>query len=216
MSFGPVPFRYLELQRRFGDRPFRLLDVGSGNHAATVAKTIFPRCTYAGIDVRRDYNNTEADFAAMDAFYEMDLRRLEFGAIPDAHFDAILMAHVIEHLENGDDVLRGLVPKLAPGGVLYAEFPGPRSLKLPSMRGTLNFHDDDTHVRLFTAREVAAVLAGAGLTVRRAGTRRDWRGIVFLPVRLVHARMRYGFVPGSVFWDLLGFADYVVAERHPG
>lgn len=208
-----LPFKFLALRRRFGNRPFRLLDVGAGNHASTNTKAAFPNCVYSGIDLHRDYNNTDADIAAMDAFYEMDLTKLEFGAIPDRAFDAILVAHVIEHLPNGDDVLLGLVPKLAPGGLLYVEFPGPRSLRLPSMKGTLNFHDDETHVRVFTAQEVAGVLAGAGLAVRAAGTRRDWRGIVFFPFKVIHARFRYGFVPGSAFWDLLGFAEFVLAER---
>src|SRR5262249_39237240 len=140
-------------------------------------------CRYAGIDRRRDYNNDPGDLAAMDEFFELDLTTLAFGAIPDGAYDVVLMAHVIEHLANGDDVLRALVPKLAPGGMMYVEFPGPRSLHLPSMRGTLNFHDDDTHVRVFTAAEVAGILGGAGLRVVRAGTRRDWRGIVFLPLK---------------------------------
>jgi 2-polyprenyl-3-methyl-5-hydroxy-6-metoxy-1,4-benzoquinol methylase len=208
-----LPFKFLAVRRRFGDRPFRLLDVGAGNHGATLAKACFPACHYTGIDRDRGYNNDPADFARMDAFHELDLTRLEFGALPDGGFDLVMLAHVIEHLPNGDEVLRRLVPKLAPGGMMYVEFPGPRSLRLPSMRGTLNFHDDDTHVRVFTAAEVAGVLADAGLRVLRAGTRRDWRGIALLPLKVAHARWRHGFVPGSAFWDVLGFAEVVIADR---
>lgn len=208
-----VPFKYLAIRRRFGDRPFRLLDVGAGNHAATLAKACFPACHYTGIDRDRSYNNDPEDFAAMDGFFEMDLEDLEFGAIPDAGFDVIQMAHVLEHLPRGDEVLRRLLPKLAPGGMIYVEFPGSRSLRLPSMRGTLNFHDDPTHVRLFTAAEVAGILGQEGLTVREAGVRRDWRGIVFLPLKVAHAWWRYRFIPGSAFWDVLGFAEYVIAEK---
>ena len=208
-----VPFKFTHLRRRFGSRPFRLLDVGAGNHSATLAKACFPACRYSGIDRQRAYNNDAADFAAMDEFFELDLTTLEFGAIPDGAYDVVMLAHVIEHLHNGDDVLRALVPKLAPGGILYAEFPGPRSLHLPSMRGTLNFHDDDTHVRVFTAREVAGVLEGSGLTVLKSGTRRDWRGIVLLPLKIAHAYWRFRYIPGSAFWDVLGFADFVLAER---
>jgi hypothetical protein len=29
----------------------------------------------------------------------------------------------------------------------------------------------------------------------------------------VRAWMTQGYVPGGVFWDLFGFADYVLAER---
>ena len=128
----------------------------------------------------------------------------------------IVMAHVIEHLHNGDAVLRALVPKLRPGGMLYVEFPGPRSLHLPSMRGTLNFHDDDTHVRLFTTPEVVGLLESEGLVVIRAGTRRDPVRILLTPIHAVRARRMHGFVPGGVLWDLFGFAERVVAVRPTG
>jgi SAM-dependent methyltransferase len=151
----------------------------------------------------------------MDEFFELDLTRLEFGAVPDASYDVLLFAHVIEHLANGDEVLRGLVPKLRPGGFVYVEFPGPQSLHLPSWKGTLNFHDDETHVRVFDAREVAGILRGCGLRIVRAGTRRDPLGILLTPVHALRAKQRHGYVPGGVFWDLFGFADVVIAER-PG
>jgi SAM-dependent methyltransferase len=208
-----MPYRFREIRRRYGRRPFRLLDVGAGNHSASIAKRWFPSCHYAGIDRDRNYHNDAADFAAMDEFFELDLTRLEFGAIPDASYDVLLLAHVIEHLPNGDAVLRALAPKLRPGGFLYVEFPGPRSLELPSKKGTLNFHDDDTHVRVFDHREVAAILRGCGLRVARSGTRRDPLGILFLPLHAWNAKRAHGYVPGGVFWDLLGFADQVLAVR---
>jgi SAM-dependent methyltransferase len=213
LDFLRRPVRFVEVHRRHGDRPFRLLDVGAGNHSASVTKLWFPRCHYAGIDRDRHYHNDAADFAAMDEFFELDLTRLEFGAIPDASYDVLLLAHVIEHLANGDAVLRALVPKLKPGGMIYVEFPGPRSLHLPSKKGTLNFHDDETHVRVFTAGEVAGILRACGLTIVRAGTRRDPRGILLLPIFALRAKQKHGYVPGGVFWDLFGFADQVVAVR---
>ena len=210
-----LPYRFREIRRRYGQRPIRLLDVGAGNHSATAAKRWFPNCHYAGIDRDRHYHNDAHDFALMDEFFELDLTRLEFGAVPDASYDVLLFAHVIEHLANGDQVLRGLVPKLRPGGFVYVEFPGPQSLHLPSKKGTLNFHDDETHVRVFSAKEVAGILRGCGLRIVRASTRRDPLGILLTPVHALRAKQRHGYVPGGVFWDLFGFADVVIAER-PG
>lgn len=217
-SMAPVrmPFRFKEIWRRHRHRPFALLDVGAGNHSATLAKRWFPLCHYAGIDREAGYNNDPLDLAAMDEFFELDLTDLDFGAIPNARYDVVLMAHVLEHLPNGEDVVRGLIPKLKPGGLLCLEFPGPRSLRLPSMRGTLNFHDDATHVRLYTASEVARFVAAAGLRVTFAGTRRDPMGILLLPLHALRSRQAHGYVAGGVFWDLLGFADHVVAEKPPG
>jgi len=213
---GRLPFRFQEVQRRFGDRPFRLLDVGAGNHSASTAKRWFPHCRYSGVDRDRHYHNDPADFRAMEEFFELDLTRLELGGIPDRTYDAILMAHVIEHLPNGDDVVRALCPKLRPGGIFYLEFPAPRSVRFPSMKGTLNFYDDASHVRIFSVAEVRGVLEGCGLRVVRSGTRRDLVRAALTPVRAITARAEHGFVPGGVFWDLLGFAEYVIAEKCPG
>jgi len=211
-----MPFRFKEIWRRHGRRPFALLDIGAGNHSASQFKRWFPNAHYAGIDLDRNYNNDERDFAAMDEFFEMDLTQLRFGAVPDGRYDVILMAHVIEHLKNGEAVVRALVPKLKPGGMICIEFPGERSLHLPSMRGTLNFHDDKTHVRLFTASEVAGVLRAAGLEIVRAGMRRDPMGIVMIPLNALRCWQTFGYVSGGIFWDLLGFADYVVGLKPLG
>ncbi|HNA18050.1 MAG TPA: class I SAM-dependent methyltransferase, partial [Ferruginibacter sp.] len=141
--------KFIYLKRAFGNQPFRLLDIGAGNHSATKVKRVFPQCEYHGVDLERDYNNSEEDFKRMTAFYEMDLTQLDFSPIPDNYYDAIVMAHVIEHLHNGDAVIRGLLPKLKSGGYMYLEYPGEKSTRLPSMRGSLNFKDDPTHVRVY-------------------------------------------------------------------
>jgi ubiquinone/menaquinone biosynthesis C-methylase UbiE len=207
-----LPYKFKDLRRRFGNAPFAMLDIGAGNHSASLAKRWFPACRYAGVDRTRDYHNDADDFAAMDEFFELDLTSLEFGAIPDASYDALVVAHVIEHLPNGDEVLRQLLRKLKPGGIAYVEFPSPRSTRFPSMRGTLNFYDDDTHVRLYTIDELKRLLAAEGFTVIRATTRRDPLRILLTPLRAVKARLQHGYVPGGVFWDLFGFADVVVAS----
>lgn len=208
-----LPYKFRDVHRRFGGRAFSMLDVGAGNHSATLARRWFPLVHYTGLDRERGYHNADADFAVMNAFIEMDLTKLDFAALPEAGYDVILIAHVVEHLENAPDVLRGLVPKLRPGGLMYVETPGRRSLTLPSMRGTLNFHDDPTHVRLYPHDELAEILRGAGMRIDRAGTRRDLQGALLTPLLALNALRLHGYVPGGVFWDLLGFADVVVATR---
>lgn len=211
-----LPYKFRELRRRFGQRPFSLLDIGAGNHSASTTHRWFPSCRYSGVDRERGYHNDPRDFELMAEFFELDLTALDFSVIPDGRYDAILLAHVIEHLTNGDEVLRRLVPKLKPGGILYAEFPGPQSLHMPSKKGTLNFHDDDTHVRVFTAAEVAAILRNSGLTILHARRRRDPLMMLLTPAHAIKAKLEHGFVPGGVFWDLFGFADQVLAEKPVG
>lgn len=205
------PFRVLKGE--FGDRPFRLLDVGCGNHQPTKTKRYFPNCIYYGVDIRPDYNNDPADMEAMERFWEMDLTKLELGDIPDAFFDALVMNHVIEHLANGDEVLAALTAKLKPGGILYVEFPGPRSLGLPSLPGTLNFHDDPSHVRLYSAAEISRVVEACGCSVLAAGTRRVWVRVAATPLVMAYHRVRRGTFLGGALWDATGFAEYVLARR---
>lgn len=209
------PFKFLELARVFGNNPFTLLDVGSGNHSATLTKQWFPNVSYSGLDLSRDNGDDDRDRALTDHFHELDLTRDDLTSLADASYDCIMMAHVLEHLTNGETVLQRLAPKLRPGGLLYVEFPGPRSEKLPSMKGCLNFRDDPTHVRVWTAREVSQVLRACDLQISSAGTRRDGRAIALLPLRALSSIRQHGYVAGSVFWDLLGFAEYVVARRAP-
>jgi SAM-dependent methyltransferase len=202
------------LHRSFNNKPFRLLDIGTGNHSATKTITLFPACEYYGLDISKDYNNDPADFARMKDFYEMDLTLLDFSRLPDNFFDAILVVHVIEHLHNGDEVLAGLIKKLRPGGSMYVEYPGAKSKKLPSMKGTLNFHDDASHVRLYSVDELKTLFTANDCSIVSAGTRRSWFYTAVTPLRIPLRWVRGKAVTGNVFWDLLGFAEYVWLRRN--
>lgn len=201
------------MKQAFGKNPFRLLDIGAGNHSATKAKSVFPNCEYHGVDMERDYNNSEEDFNKMAAFYEMDLTRLDFSTIPNNYFDAILMVHVIEHLYNGDEVTRGLLPKLKSGGYIYIEYPGEKSTKLPSMHGTLNFKDDTTHVRLYSVKEITQLLKENDCSVLNGGIRRNGWFIAAMPFRILKSWLSGKKLHGNIFWDLLGFAEFVWARK---
>lgn len=208
----PSKFRFLD--RHFTKKgAFILLDIGAGNNSATNTKKWFPNCTYHGVDRNRDYNNNDKDFELMDQFFEIDLTLLNFNEIPDNHYDAIMMAHVIEHLPNGTDVIKALIPKLKKGGLIYIEYPGIKSTTLPSKKGTLNFFDDDTHCRIYSKIELFNLLMSTGCLPLKGGTRRDIQTIILLPIKLIHNKIKYGYVMGSVFWDLLGFAEFVLAKR---
>ncbi len=200
-------------RKEFGKRPFRLLDVGSGNHAATTFTRLFPGCTYFGIDRIPDYGNDENDLAAMTQFWQMDLTQLAFDQIPDLYFDAINFAHIIEHLHNGDLVIAALLKKLRRGGVVYVEYPRLFSTRLPHMRETLNFFDDETHCRIFSLGEIYNILLGNQCRPLAGGIRRNWFTILVMPIRLPILALRRGYLVGADFWDLFGFAEYVFARK---
>ena len=202
------------LKRSFGNNPFRLLDIGAGNHSASKITNVFPKCEYHGVDMEKDYNNNQADFKLMKAFYEMDLTKLNFSSIPDNYFDGIWMVHVIEHLYNGDEVIKNLLPKLKSGGYLYIEYPGEKSTRLPSMHGTLNFKDDPTHVRVYSVKELSQLFTDNNCTIIKGGKRRNGWFILATPFRIISTWARGKKLQGNVFWDLLGFAEYVWVKKN--
>jgi len=207
----PAKFRFME--RFFAHKPFRLLDIGAGNHSASNTKKWYPACEYYGVDLDKNYNNDERDFRLMTEFYEMNLEELNFAAIPDNHFDFIMMSHILEHLKNGDAVVAALLPKLRSGGVIYIEFPGMHSTTLPRMKGTLNFFDDDTHRRIYSVQEFYNLMMRHDMHVVAGGVVRSLHRIALIPLKIPHNLIKYGRIVPSIFWDLLGFAEYVVARK---
>ena len=123
-----------------------------------------------------------------------------------------MMAHIIEHLINGDEVIQHLIPKLKSGGKIYIEYPGMKSTKLPSMNGTLNFYDDDTHVRVYSVQEIKNVLLNS-CDIIGSGTRRNLAFLIAMPFKVVWNLIRFKKPSGDMFWDLLGFAEFVYVQK---
>ena len=191
------------LHKAFGKKPFKLLDVGIGNGSARKTKELFPNCEYHGIDLDLQYNNTEEDIKAIDRFYAMDVGKLNFDEIPDNYFDGMLLVHIIEHLQNGDEVLKALLPKLKIGGYIYLEYPSSKSINFP---GQLNFYNDDTHVRVYTLKELRTLFRDQ--QILKSGVRRDIYLIMALPFRWLFEKPRV-----NMLWDLWGFAEYLWIRR---
>ena len=208
-----VNIKFHLLNSYFNNRAFNLLDVGADNHSASRTTSLFSNCSYYGLDIDRNYSNDEEDFKKMKGFYELDLTMLDYSTIPNRQFDAILMTHVIEHLHNGDKILPLLIEKLKPGGIFYIEYPGAKSTKLPSMYGTLNFYDDPTHVRVYAIQEIKDAVKDSSVRVLSSGTRRNYYYIIAMPFRIVYSLIKGKKINANIFWDLLGFAEYVLLQK---
>lgn len=206
--------KFYFMKKAMDNKPFALLDIGAGNHSPSKTQSLFPNCEYHGLDLNKDYSYDAADETALKGFYEMDLTMLEYDSIPGNYFDYINMAHIIEHLHNGDKVLQMMASKLKQNGYIYIEYPGKQSTRLPSMKGSLNFYDDETHVRIYSYKEVSEILRNNGFTVLSAGMRRSWYYIFMMPARILGYVIKGKKIPGNVFWDLLGFAEYVYARKN--
>lgn len=208
-----VNIKFSYLQKAVANQEFNLLDVGAGNRSASKTMKVFPKCNYYGVDLDRNTDYIEEDFNKMKAFYELDLTLLDYSVIPDHFFDYINMAHVIEHLHNGDKVIPLLLTKLKTGGHFYIEYPGAKSTTLPSMYGTLNFKDDPTHVRLYSIQELKPIFEANGCSIISCGTRRNWYYILAMPIRIIISLLNKGRLQGNLFWDILGFAEYLYVKK---
>lgn len=207
------PFKFIQAEKYLKGKNWNILDIGAGSHSASITKEWIPSCHYTGVDLPGSYENDAKDFKAMDEFIEMDLTELNFDKIPNDRFDLLIMSHVIEHLKNGDEVVKGLVPKLRSGGLMYIEFPSERSVDFPSKPETLNFYDDPTHCRIYTVKELEGALKEKGMLIKSSGIRRQWINILLMPFKIIYQKLTKGFVRGGVYWDYYGFAEYICAVK---
>jgi SAM-dependent methyltransferase len=213
MSTKLKPFRLKTIGKYTDKKDLKILDIGSGSHSSTITKKWLSKCHYTGVDRDVSYDNTEEDIQNMDEFFQLDLTELDYSAIPDETYDVIIMSHVIEHLYNGDKVLPLLFKKLKKGGLFYIEFPAEASANFPSKKETLNFFDDDTHVRIWSIKEVANIFMDGNFNVKMAGKNRSWINIALMPIKIPLQLITKGYVRGGVYWDWYGFADYLIAEK---
>jgi len=107
LHYFKKPFHFDALDKYLGAPGFRILDVGCGNHAPSKTKMYYPQCRYFGLDKAPEYNLYQNDFDCMEKFFAVDLEDpLALETIPEKSFNCIIMNHVIEHLKNGEQVLR--------------------------------------------------------------------------------------------------------------
>jgi 2-polyprenyl-3-methyl-5-hydroxy-6-metoxy-1,4-benzoquinol methylase len=215
MAHCPMKFRMVR-GRLTAPAP-RILDIGCGNGSPTVTKRWFPGCHYAGADIQR-YKLSDADMAAMDEFYPLNMDGSGYDAIPDASYDFVILNHVVEHMRDPKPAVATLCAKLKPGGYIWIAFPSLRSLSLPhSVDETLQFSDDPTHVYLPGVREMANVLLANGIAVLDAGRSREGLftrlgDILKLGKRMVRWLFT-GKFSGRGMWYVLGFEDHVLGQR---
>jgi SAM-dependent methyltransferase len=211
------PMKFRMARGRLTTTSPRILDIGCGNGSPTLTKHWFPTCHYAGADVQR-YRQSDADMAAMDAFFPLGSDGSGYDAIPEASYDFVILNHVVEHMPDPKPIVAALCSKLKPGGFMWIAFPSLRSLGLPhSEDETLQFCDDATHVYVPSVREMANILLANGVTVLDAGRSREgfWTtvadGLKFCK-RCIR-RAFTGRFSGRGMWYWMGFEDHVFGQR---
>ena len=136
---------------------------------------------------------------------------------PDRSFDGITCMHLVEHLSDLSNLIREVSRLLKTGGVAYFETPHPRTLRIPSGRGsvagkfTLNFYDDPTHVHLVEVEQLAKIARPAGLEQVAHGVSRNWGFAAAYPLfALLPASRRK--LTARVHW--LGWSAYLILHRN--
>jgi len=207
------------IYERFGNKQFKLLDVGCGPHSVRLFKTLFPNVEYYGIDFSNEMITPKVKHR-MNGYYELNLNDADLRELEDNYFDCIVASHVIEHLTDSIRLIERLTKKLKPGGFIFIEYPGLRSTKIisankiPFVRGTLNFYDDKTHVHIYDRNVIAEKLNSSGFRIIKNGYRKNYSYLfltpLILPFRFFSNRF---FLRGSDLWDFTGFAEIVYAKK---
>jgi SAM-dependent methyltransferase len=191
-----------------------VLDVGCGNNSPAQFKLQRPDIVYAGLDVG-DYNQTLDPGHYADEYI---VAAPEGFAAAIAAFegtcDAVVSSHNLEHCLDPDLVLKAMLAALKPGGRLYLSFPCEASLRFPKRRGSLNFHDDATHLHVPDYARTLALIEAAGFSVEFARQRyRPWAlfllGLALEPLSALLKRT----MPMNATWALYGFETVIWAER---
>lgn len=211
--FNPK-FSYI-LKRKKITIKHNILDIGCGGDSPYQTKIIFPFSRYVGLDRDFNYHNSHKSINLIDRKIKHDLNSdIKFleKSLDNESFDIIIFNHTIEHTFKGLEILELVTRKLKPEGCIYIEFPSIRSLSLPSTRGTLNFCDDRTHLRLYSIQEVANILLSNNCNIIKGGRRLNWISIFTLPLRLLICFVRKKS-PAGILWDLFGFADFVFGYK---
>src|SRR5262245_15122354 len=89
-----------------------------------------------------------------------------YDDLPDAYFDLLVCNDVLEHMANPEAVLRALLEKLEPGGLLFASVPNVRFLPVLVdllVKKDWRYRDagvlDRTHLRFYTEKSLRRMIA---------------------------------------------------------
>jgi SAM-dependent methyltransferase len=104
--------------------------------------------------------------------WQLDIRAqtLADAAFPSGSFDAVLMHHTLEHVEQPDRVVADLRQLLAPGGVLYLALPNHGSWKGRLLGPCFGYGVTVEHLWHFTVPSLRRLVAQQGMRVLRTST----------------------------------------------
>ena len=146
------------------EQPSRLLEVGCG------AGVVLKRMQDMGWEVRGQEIDPKAVKAAEARGVRVDLGTLHGQKYPANHFDAVHMAHVIEHVHDPAALLRESYRVLKPGGVLVVLTPNIESWGHARFGKNWFNLDPPRHLVLFSRKTLGKVAEREGFRISRLET----------------------------------------------
>lgn len=152
--------------------PERSLDVGCFVGATSaLIKSRHGNCHTVGIEP--SLPAAEVARKRMDTVHVGMLEEIDFPAAgyAEGHFDAIVLADVLEHMYNPWGALKRLKPYLSPRGCLLASIPNARNLAVLGQlaAGRWRYEPagllDVTHIRFFTRVEIQEMFPATGYRI---------------------------------------------------
>ncbi|HCA59075.1 MAG TPA: hypothetical protein DEP46_13965 [Blastocatellia bacterium] len=113
----------LEAAERILGHKGKLLDVGVGRGETLLA------AKELGWDAEGvEPSKTFADYAEERTGLKIWREPIEDSSVPDDTYDVVVLAAVLEHLYNPDEIVRRISKALKPGGILYLDVPNEAGL----------------------------------------------------------------------------------------
>jgi SAM-dependent methyltransferase len=197
-----------------------VLDVGSHTGEALIA---LRERGYEAVGLEP---NPRAAAIARAGGFEVVEEPVERAALPAERFGTVLLAHVLEHVRDPEEVLRSVRATLRPSGVAVAVVPNAQSAwRWVFGADWIHWHVP-FHLHHFTAESLERLFTRAGfaLTKRATITRGEWPLLSLQARRNAHDSRfalagfsgRYGrrllLAPPARLVDALGRGDALVAE----
>ena len=144
------------------------LGVGSGELGAWLVRE--KQCTVDGIEMSAEHIARAAPHYRK--LEQADLEQPDaLASFPEASYDRVVFADVLEHVRDREGVLRRAAALLKPGGELLLSVPniGYAGVVLELLEGRFDYRDegilDDTHVRFYTLDSLCSFLESLDFTV---------------------------------------------------
>lgn len=147
----------------------RVLEIGCGfGNTLIEAKRRGKASEIIGVDI----NNLSVS-GELDGFI---VGNIETASLPysQEYFDAIILADVLEHLQDPWRVLKNVMHYLKKGGICIISIPNIRELRTIGgilLKGRFEYRDcgilDKTHLRFFCKKDIVQLIHSAGLEINK-------------------------------------------------